>query len=247
MITKGNKDLPINSEEEDLFNLQNYYRGLADFIDGCETPLTIALQGDWGSGKTSMMNNIAARLQDHSIIKFNTWQYAQFSGEADLPIALLGSITKEVRDQLGTTSKAAMGLKDKFAVIQKRLHFNLSCGIPSIFSVKYENDSGSDKNEDEEYYESIKTFHDEFGKAVKELIRKKKKKKENSKVVIFIDDLDRLHPSRAVELLEIIKIFLDVEGCVFVLSIDYDVVILGIEGKYGGQLMFQKGKSFFIK
>lgn len=240
---KGNRDLPIKSEEEDLFHLQNYYRGLADFIDGCETPLTIALQGDWGSGKTSMMNNIAARLKEHTIIKFNTWQYAQFSGEADLPIALLGAITKEVRDQLGAASKAAKGLKDKLSLIQNRLHFNLSCGIPNLLSFKFENDSEKARTEDEDYYDSIRTFHDEFGKAVKELVRKKKK----SKIVVFIDDLDRLHPSRAVELLEVIKIFLDVEGCVFVLSIDYDVVILGIEAKYGGQLMFQKGKSFFDK
>jgi uridine kinase len=29
-----------------------------------ETPMTIGLQGDWGSGKTSLMNLISARLKD---------------------------------------------------------------------------------------------------------------------------------------------------------------------------------------
>lgn len=41
------------------------------------------------------------------------------------------------------------------------------------------------------------------------------------RVVIFVDDLDRLVPSKAVELLEVLKLFLDCKQCVFVLAIDY--------------------------
>ena len=189
-----------------------------------------------------MMNNIAARLNKHYIIRFDTWQYAQFGGEAELSIALLDAITNEVRDKLSSGSQAARGLKDKFSSIKKRLRFNLTLGIPNVFSVQYRNDNESSENEDKAYYDSIKTFHDEFGKAVHELTEAS-----NAKVIIFIDDLDRLHPTRAVELLEIIKIFLDVEGWVFVLSIDYGVVTLGIKAKYGDDLMYQKGKSFFDK
>lgn len=33
-------------------------------------------------------------------------------------------------------------------------------------------------------------------------------------LVIFIDDLDRLYPGKAVELLEILKLFLDCDRCV---------------------------------
>lgn len=88
----------------------------------------------------------------------------------------------------------------------------------------------------------VKDFKERFKAAINELVGK-----HNKKVVIFIDDLDRLNPVRAIELLEIIKIFLDVEGCVFILAIDYEVVTLGVSKKYGEKLMFQKGKSFFDK
>ncbi|MCK7529060.1 MAG: KAP family NTPase [Ignavibacteriales bacterium] len=37
--------------------------------------------------------------------------------------------------------------------------------------------------------------------------------------MVFVDDLDRLVPARAVELLEVFEIFLDIEGCVFVLPV----------------------------
>lgn len=35
------------------------------------------------------------------------------------------------------------------------------------------------------------------------------------RIVFYIDDLDRLQPLRAVELLEVLKIFLDCEKCVY--------------------------------
>jgi uridine kinase len=42
--------------------------------------MTIAIQGDWGSGKTSMMNMIQEQLDDRVVSTwFNTWQYSQFN------------------------------------------------------------------------------------------------------------------------------------------------------------------------
>lgn len=59
--------------------------------------------------------------------------------------------------------------------------------------------------------------------------------------------MDRLVPEKAVELLEVLKLFLDCEHCVFVLAIDYNVVIRGIKSKYGDDLDDEKGKAFFEK
>ena len=60
----------------------------------------------------------------------------------------------------------------------------------------------------------------------------------NRRFVIFIDDLDRLQPVHAVELLEVLKIFVDCENCVFVLAIDTSVVFQGIREKYGKDRIF---------
>lgn len=78
--------------------------------------------------------------------------------------------------------------------------------------------------------------------------------------MIFVDDLDRLVPSNAVELLEVLKLFLDCKQCVFILAIDYEVVIRGAIEKYGfasytsdkiddkeRNREYEKGKSFFDK
>lgn len=50
--------------------------------------------------------------------------------------------------------------------------------------------------------------------------------------VFLIDDLDRCLPEKAVEMLEAIKLFLDVEGCAFVLALDDEVIERGIAYRY---------------
>ncbi len=53
-----------------------------------------------------------------------------------------------------------------------------------------------------------------------------------NRLVVFVDDLDRCLPEKAIQVLEAIKLFLDVRDCVFILGIDQDVISRGIEMKY---------------
>lgn len=70
---------------------------------------------------------------------------------------------------------------------------------------------------------------------------------EGRRVVIFVDDLDRIRPARALELLEAIKNFIDVPGCVFVMALDYDAIQRGMVEKLGLDLQKTSGKAFFDK
>lgn len=72
---------------------------------------------------------------------------------------------------------------------------------------------------------NIEQFQDEFGRLVKRHFAK-------TRLVVFVDDLDRCLPEKALEVLEAIKLFLDVEGCVFVLGIDQEVITRGLEVRY---------------
>ena len=52
------------------------------------------------------------------------------------------------------------------------------------------------------------------------------------RLVVFVDDLDRCLPEKAIEVLEAIKLFLEVPGAVFVLGMDKEVVERGVQARY---------------
>ena len=62
---------------------------------------------------------------------------------------------------------------------------------------------------------------------------------ERGRLIVFVDDLDRCLPEQAIEVLEAIKLFLEVEGVVFVLGMDKEVVEMGIQARYGA--LFKSG------
>ena len=54
-------------------------------------------------------------------------------------------------------------------------------------------------------------------------------------VIIYVDDLDRIEPKNAVAVLELLKNIFSVPNCIFILAIDYQVVVKGLEHKFGKQ------------
>jgi len=55
---------------------------------------------------------------------------------------------------------------------------------------------------------------------------------EKVNLLFLVDDLDRCLPEKAVQMLESIKLFLEVEGCCFVLAVDDEVIERGIVHRY---------------
>ena len=230
----GYPDRPIESIKNNSFGTNTYVDVLSEFITSCETPMTIAIQGDWGTGKTSMMNMIKESLDENVVpVWFNTWQYSQFNLGNQLPILLLNKLIGKINNNSATLKE----LVTKGAKILGQIGVGIATkGNASI-------DSGllGLELDDIEQLVNLKT---ELEKAIETSLEGRGK---GARLVIFIDDLDRLQPEKAVEVLETMKIFLDCERCVFVLAVDYDVVARGVKAKYGDTLSDEKGKSFFDK
>ena len=71
------KGFTDKSAVKDLFAIEKYVSGLSAFIQNCNTPMTISIQGTWGTGKTSLMQIVQAKLKEENrsqCIWFNTWQ-----------------------------------------------------------------------------------------------------------------------------------------------------------------------------
>lgn len=59
----GITDTPCNNIGDDSLGVEKYIKGLENFVKSCPTPMSIALQGDWGTGKTSFINSIVGKLK----------------------------------------------------------------------------------------------------------------------------------------------------------------------------------------
>ena len=230
MMKKGFTDSPA---VQDSFNISKYINGLVNFIKSCNTPMTIAVQGDWGTGKTSIMTmikNELRNLKNLNLVWFNTWQFSQFNLGDKLPLTMLNKLVNEVSSNKESENfkyikKAMVGVAD--AILG-----HISGGAIEVSSFL---------DNEENLFEAIERLKESFQKLVNE------KAGDEGRVIIFIDDLDRIESERAVELLEVLKIFLDCEKCIFVLAIDYSVVTRGVKVKYGNDFSEGKGKSFFDK
>ena len=108
---KETAEIPVENAEQDRLGLSAYSVSLAAFIKNCVTPTTIAVQGDWGSGKTSLLHMIRGTLnpsvssaektnteadEDYLCIDFNTWQYSQFEMSDSLSITFLTCFLKNI-------------------------------------------------------------------------------------------------------------------------------------------------------
>ena len=91
-------DQPVSSilnftekDTPDTLETGAYAETLAAFIKECETPLTIGVQGEWGSGKTSLLNMIKENIEqderssgrkkvkgadEYKCIWINTWEHS---------------------------------------------------------------------------------------------------------------------------------------------------------------------------
>lgn len=229
----GITDMPCTSEEEDLLEISKYVKGLGKFIRECQTPMSIAIQGDWGTGKTSTLNLLKKNLEadkDTNGIKcafFNTWQYSQFNMEDSLYVSFVHNLVKQCggNDEILKTV-AGFGKLAFFKAIDWKFGTNASEILDGFEKAK------------KDQMESVSKLQEDFAELVK---------KTGKRLVIFIDDLDRLNPEVAVELLEIIKLFVNVENSIFVLAIDYEVVVKGVRKKYGESLSEEKCRNFFDK
>ena len=80
-------------------------------LDDNLTPSSIGIYGDWGSGKSSLMDLLQYELSKESdvlCVKFNGWL---FEGYEDAKIALVGTILDEISKRKRLTQKAKDSLK----------------------------------------------------------------------------------------------------------------------------------------
>ena len=74
--------------------------------------MTMSIQGDWGTGKTSIMELVRSKIEKDvsDIIWFNTWQFSQFNMGDKLPFFLLNKLINEVSDNQSELKEKSLSI-----------------------------------------------------------------------------------------------------------------------------------------
>ena len=217
----------------DNLKISPYKNALVEFIKKTRTPITIGIQGDWGSGKTSLLNQIWNDLdpvnednnEDNNIYQIwvNSWEHSLLCTPEESLIKIVNEIIKELlkADQSKSTSeKISRGVS------------NLMKGAVRLTGQVVGGSAGTDFVDDllGENVNSIKELRESLQLLVSEI--KSLPSNPYSRVVVYVDDLDRIKPEDAVAILELLKNIFNIKDCIFILAIDYKVVVKGLEKKF---------------
>ena len=224
----GIVDEPLAIKDgNDTLGVEKYSRALSDFIISTDTPMTIGVQGEWGSGKTSILNQVWNKLEkqgDALLIWVNTWEYSLLSQPEEALLKIIFAIT----DKIGGSDKK----KDNTVKLKKAAGSLMKGALRVGTTMALGSKAGTVVDE---MLVSGDSSVSEIRNALTDIVKDISASSSNpyKKIIVFVDDLDRLDPSYAVTILELLKNIFNIPQCVFVLAIDYQVVVKGLKEKFG--------------
>ncbi|MDH5739260.1 MAG: KAP family NTPase [Nitrospira sp.] len=202
-MTKLNSfnDISITMPEEDLFGIDPFAQALAKSLRDMASPMgtTIALNGPWGSGKSSAVNLIRHHLKNDveddklNIIDFKCWW---FRGEEALTLAFLQELDSSLQKTLGEKAKNLIPKLGK-----KLLQAGQVIG-PAI-NIKTGGVWGSLASGTMDFAKRFFSDSDPIEKVFKEL--SDALKNQTKRFLIIIDDIDRLTPHEALAIFRLVK------------------------------------------
>lgn len=228
-------DKPISEEKDDKFQRYNFSKRIAETIINrtSSDSIVIGLYGAWGEGKTSVLNFIKQELNPHhpSVIHFtfNPWR---FTDEAALLTSFFNTLASELRQSLIEESATEEKSKKKSSWFgEKKGH--LKTNTETIGEII------------QEYGKVVSIFGageaaEAIGKAISNVDVEKLKARiekllaDNKKrVVIFIDDIDRLEKNEIHSIFRLVKLTGDFAYTTYLLSFDENMVSSAIGERFG--------------
>jgi predicted KAP-like P-loop ATPase len=220
-------DLPIQSSNEDLLSRSGFSSALAEAILAYSNKESIvtALYGAWGAGKSSVVNLVLERVDKEPIdsrpilVKFNPWNYSDQNQLVEqffrsISVALhrtdAGAEAKKAGEQLEVYAEFfaplalipdPTGLSNTLAVAANVLLKKMGVALVAW---------GKLKSKDLE----------KVRKELDALLSKQRRK-----ILIVIDDIDRLNNTEIRQIFQLVKALGDFPNTVYLLAFDRDVVV----------------------
>jgi predicted KAP-like P-loop ATPase len=227
----------------DLLDFDRYVDPLVEVLTdpSTQTPMTVGIFGAWGSGKSSLLGMLDERLAaDHEQsfvrVHFNPWVYR---GEEGLLVPLLHTLHDTLMEDRGRrfvdAAKQILNVAAKLSVnvLLKRMTAD-AASLEQIDALRDQYAKQRNQVQSE-----IRNLRETLQAQADSIARK------DARLVLFVDDLDRCEPDEIIDLLEMVKLFLDLRHTLIVLAVDKEVIDRGIQIKYAS-FAFATGREAAI-
>ena len=224
-------DAPISSMKEDEFGRADFARNLAKSIAGvpAEDGFVFALNAPWGSGKTSALKMVQEALREDAkvgggkqfvTVDFNPWWFSGGDSLArDFFRQFRGALTeqgkgiKEHRDEIRKLAghiRTFSSVLTPFPVVGEwaKLAGDMAGGVERLFPDPADN---------------IQSVREEICNSLRGMCNKPDRP--DLRVLVVMDDLDRIQPNEIREMFRLVKGVADFPNTVYLLSFDRDVVV----------------------
>ena len=215
---------PIILGKEDLLGRAKVANELSREIKSYknEDSLTIGIVGKWGSGKTSFINMVLENFEendDYIIIKFNPWNISSRKQLiSDFFLQLSNSIKKEdMNAEIMSTIGKSLGILSKFF---KPLGLIPPLSLLGTIGDITEKASGFINEYLEAEKEDLETLKSNINQELEDL---------DKKLLIVIDDIDRLCDEEIREIFQLVKSIADFKNTIYILSYDREIVTKALD------------------
>jgi hypothetical protein len=223
-------DAAVNDPRLDFLKFDRYVDPLLEILTDpvVQTPLTIGIFGVWGSGKSTVLSLLEERLSHETqrflCVQFNAWLHRK---EANMLVPLIHAL----HDTLDKDPQK------RFVDSAKKLH-EVLLRLSADFLLKT---FTLDKVDVEQLEEIERAYVKEKGKVESEMRKLHSVLQaeadaiaaNDTRLVFFIDDLDRCEPDQIIDLFDSIKLFLDLRNAFFLIAADKEIIDRGVEVRYG--------------
>jgi hypothetical protein len=226
-------DQPIKSKHQDRFQRWPFAKRIADTIAKRTDPssLVVGLFGPWGDGKTSTLRMMEEALDAYPqaiVVRFNPWH---FGSEEQLLKGFFATLADALGRSLSTRKEEIGGALKKYGSVLSVASIDIGHGARLS--------AGSAATSIGEALSAVEL--DELRQRVEKILRES-----GSRVVVLIDDIDRLDRSEIHAIFKLVKLSASFEYTCYVLAFDDEMVAAALGEKYGGGDA-AAGRSFLEK
>lgn len=257
------QEAPLNSDDDDRYGFPAVAEGLAKSILSLneEGGTVIGIEGRWGAGKTSLLNLLLNRLKSNGpvgtrVLRFSPWLNGPGGSLAE---TLLLPVADILQKEEARIAPAPHGLKQHIRLIFRRLGKSRNAGT-ALEVLKYLQQTSGRLAPLADFTGNFVPGFSLASKGMDALakfdISKSGKTADDLRniiearlstlgltFIVVIDDLDRLEPEQAVEVLRLVRSVANFSRFRYVMCYDRDVLAHAIQQSLGvenGHLYLQK-------